>query len=252
MQDLASRLVPGLAPRLIRVYLPSTYDPSWPMGGLCSFWAHFHYPQAFGGALVMSPSFWVADEAIFADIAGQPAPAVSRVYVDGGSREAKGQVVEAVKKMVEHLTARGWDSDRLMWRADAKGTHSEAAWRRRPKALRFIYQSGGSWDGQGRIPGGWGAGASLFPLGAGGRPLGAEGWPLGADGWPQRRNRPPRGAGGWGTGANRPDPGAGGSAAGANRPPRNLKAGGSGANRPPRGENGSPRLPNRPEFVRGG
>ncbi len=111
------------------------------MGGLCSFWAHFHYPQAFGGALVMSPSFWVADEAIFADVAGQPAPDVSRVYVDGGGREAKGQVVEAVKKMVEHLTARGWDSDRLMWRADVKGTHSEAAWRRRlPKALRFMYQ----------------------------------------------------------------------------------------------------------------
>ena len=42
---------------------------------------------------------------------------------------------------VEHLTARGWDSDRLMWRADARGTHSEAAWRRRlPKALRFMYQ----------------------------------------------------------------------------------------------------------------
>jgi predicted alpha/beta superfamily hydrolase len=111
------------------------------MGGLCSFWAHFHYPQAFGGTLVMSPSFWVASQAIFADTAAQPTPDVSRIYIDGGAREAKGQVVEAVKTMVEHLTARGWDSDRLMWRADAKGTHSEAAWRRRlPKALRFMYQ----------------------------------------------------------------------------------------------------------------
>lgn len=111
------------------------------MGGLCAFWSHFHYPRAFGGALVMSPSFWVANQAIFADTAAQPAPEVSRIYIDGGAREAKGQVVEAVKKMVELLTARGWDSDRLMWRADAKGTHSEAAWRRRlPKALRFMYQ----------------------------------------------------------------------------------------------------------------
>ena len=111
------------------------------MGGLCSFWAHFHYPQAFGRALVMSPSFWVANQAIFADTAAQPNPEVSRIYVDGGAREAKGQVVEAVKKMAGHLTARGWDSDRLMWCADARGTHSEAAWRRRlPKALRFLYQ----------------------------------------------------------------------------------------------------------------
>jgi predicted alpha/beta superfamily hydrolase len=112
------------------------------MGGLASFWAHFHYPRTFGGALVMSPSFWVANQAIFLDTAAQPTPEVSRIYLDGGAREAKGQVVETVKKMVEHLTERGWDSDRLMWRADARGTHSEASWRRRlPKALRFMYQA---------------------------------------------------------------------------------------------------------------
>jgi predicted alpha/beta superfamily hydrolase len=112
------------------------------MGGLAAFWSHFHYPQAFGGALVMSPSFWVANQAIFADTAVQPTPVVSRVYIDAGAREDKGRVVDAVKTMVEQLTARGYDSDRLMWRADSKGTHSEASWRRRlPKALRFMYQS---------------------------------------------------------------------------------------------------------------
>jgi predicted alpha/beta superfamily hydrolase len=111
------------------------------MGGLAAFWSHFHYPQAFGGALVMSPSFWVANQAIFADTAVQPTPVVSRVYIDAGAREDKGRVVDAVKTMVEQLTARGYDSDRLMWRADSKGTHSEASWRRRlPKALRFMYQ----------------------------------------------------------------------------------------------------------------
>ncbi|HKI05530.1 MAG TPA: alpha/beta hydrolase-fold protein [Thermoanaerobaculia bacterium] len=112
------------------------------MGGLAAFWSHIHYPRAFGGALVMSPSFWVANQAIFADTAAQPTPEVSRIYIDAGAREDKGRVVEAVKTMVEHLTARGYDSDRLMWRADSKGTHSEASWRRRlPKALRFMYQS---------------------------------------------------------------------------------------------------------------
>jgi predicted alpha/beta superfamily hydrolase len=113
------------------------------MGGLAAFWSHFHYPHAFGGALVMSPSFWVANEAIYVDIAAQSTPEVSRIYIDAGGREDKGKVVDAVKRMVEHLTGRGYDSDRLMWRADAKGTHSEAAWRRRlPKALRFMYQPG--------------------------------------------------------------------------------------------------------------
>jgi predicted alpha/beta superfamily hydrolase len=111
------------------------------MSGLAAFWSHFHYPHAFGGALAMSPAFWIANQAIFADIAAQPTPEVSRIYLDGGAREAKGQVVEAVKTMAEHLTDRGYDSDRLKWRADARGTHSEASWRRRlPGALRFMYR----------------------------------------------------------------------------------------------------------------
>jgi enterochelin esterase-like enzyme len=111
------------------------------MGGLAALWSHFHYPQSFGGALVMSPSLWVANQAIFVDIAAQPNPPVSRIYLDAGAREDKGKVVDAVKRMAEHLVERDYDSDRLMWRADAKGTHSEAAWRRRlPKALRFMYQ----------------------------------------------------------------------------------------------------------------
>jgi predicted alpha/beta superfamily hydrolase len=112
------------------------------MGGLAAFWSHFHYPGSFGGALVMSPSFWVANQAIFVDTAAQPTPEVSRIYLDAGAREDKGRVVEAVRKMAEHLVERGYDSDRLMWRADPRGTHSEAAWRRRlPKALRFMYQN---------------------------------------------------------------------------------------------------------------
>src|SRR3954468_23112097 len=45
--------------------------------------------------------------------------------------------------MAEHLLERGYDSDSLMWRADARGTHSEASWRRRlPAALRFMYRRG--------------------------------------------------------------------------------------------------------------
>ena len=56
-----------------------------------------------------------------------PRPPVSRIYLDAGAREDKGKVVEAVQKMAEHLAERGYDSDRLMWRADAKGTHSEAS-----------------------------------------------------------------------------------------------------------------------------
>ncbi len=111
------------------------------MGGLAAFWSHFHYPQAFGGALVMSPSFWIAGQAIFDDVAGQPTPPVSRIYLDGGRREDKGRLIPILQRMVNHLVERGYDSDSLMWRADPKGSHSETSWRRRlPKALRFMYR----------------------------------------------------------------------------------------------------------------
>jgi predicted alpha/beta superfamily hydrolase len=111
------------------------------MGGLCAFWSHFHYPRAFGGALVMSPSFWVANRAIFTDVAAQPTPLVSRIYLDAGGREDKGRLLPVVAAMAAHLAARGYDGGPLMWRPEAKGAHNETSWRRRlPKALRFLYR----------------------------------------------------------------------------------------------------------------
>lgn len=141
---ITGRLMPALAAELNLIPGPQgAIIGGSSMGGLAAFWTHFRHPKAFGGALVMSPSFWVANQAIFADIANlvaRPTPEISRLYLDGGVKEDKGRVVEAVKTMVEHLVERGYDSDRLMWRSDPKGTHSEASWRRRlPKALRFLY-----------------------------------------------------------------------------------------------------------------
>jgi predicted alpha/beta superfamily hydrolase len=138
---LTTRLMPALTAELNLIPPPlGAIIGGSSMGGLAAFWTHFRHPEAFGGALVMSPSFWVADQAIFEDVAARPTPDISRLYLDGGLKEDKGRVVEAVKTMVEHLVARGYDSDRLMWRADPRGTHSEASWRRRlPKALRFLY-----------------------------------------------------------------------------------------------------------------
>ena len=76
------------------------------MGGLAAFWSHFHHPESFGGALAMSPSFWVANQAIFVDVAAQPTPEVSRIYLDAGVREDKGKVVAAIQRMTEHLVER--------------------------------------------------------------------------------------------------------------------------------------------------
>lgn len=113
------------------------------MGGLAALWMHFHFPQSFGGALVMSPSFWMEKQKIFEDVAEQPSPEMSRIYLDAGAREDRGRLLPIVAAMAAHLAGRGWDDDQLLWRPDARGVHNEASWRRRlPKALRFLYRWG--------------------------------------------------------------------------------------------------------------
>jgi len=111
------------------------------MGGLAAFYAHLKRPEAFGGSLVMSPSFWVAGNKILEWVVDQPTPEVSRVYLDCGAREGRGSLMPIVAAMAAHLASRDYEDDRLMWRPDAKGGHNEASWRRRlPKALRFLYR----------------------------------------------------------------------------------------------------------------
>jgi predicted alpha/beta superfamily hydrolase len=135
-------LMPALAAELNLVPGPSgAVIGGSSMGGLGSFYAHFRHPEAFGGALVMSPSFWLADEAIFDKVAEMPTPGATRIYLDCGAREDKGNLLPLIQRMVEHLVPRGYDSYRLMWRSDPKGAHSEASWRRRlPRALKFMYR----------------------------------------------------------------------------------------------------------------
>ncbi|HYH44878.1 MAG TPA: alpha/beta hydrolase-fold protein, partial [Thermoanaerobaculia bacterium] len=111
------------------------------IGGLAALWSHFRYPETFGGALVMSPSFWVDDQAIFRDLAERPAPEVSRIYLDCGSREGRGTLLPLVAGMAAHLAGRGYDEDRLLFYPDPRGAHNERSWRRRlPRALRFLYR----------------------------------------------------------------------------------------------------------------
>jgi trehalose-phosphatase len=112
------------------------------MGGLAALYAHFRKPRDFGGALAMSPSFWVGDGRILRWVRAQPTPALSRIYLDCGVREGRGTLLPQVATMAAHLANRGYDPDHLLLRADPRGAHSEASWRRRlPRALRFFYRN---------------------------------------------------------------------------------------------------------------
>lgn len=111
------------------------------MGGLAALYAHFKRPDAFGGALCMSPAFWFARKRIVSFVRGRPTPQYSRVYIDCGVREGGGNMMPICQEVVELLEARGYPRKQLMYRPDPRGTHSERAWRRRlPKALKFMFR----------------------------------------------------------------------------------------------------------------
>jgi enterochelin esterase-like enzyme len=111
------------------------------MGGLAALYAHFRHPEAFGGALAMSPALWVGEGALFAELAARPNPPVSQIYLDCGAREGRGTARPLAAALADRLAARGYGPDRLLWRCDNRGAHNEASWRRRlPQALRFFYR----------------------------------------------------------------------------------------------------------------
>jgi enterochelin esterase-like enzyme len=142
---LVERLVPRLAAELPLIGGPvGAVVGGSSMGGLAALYAHFRHPRSFGGALAMSPSLWVHRGEILRWVRAQPPPHMSRIYLDCGVREGRGALLRQATALADHLTRRGYDRDHLRFRADPRGAHSEASWRRRlPGALRFFYRDPG-------------------------------------------------------------------------------------------------------------
>ena len=109
------------------------------MGGLAALYAHFYRPDAFGGAMCISPAFWYANGRIFPELARKPLPKTSRIYIDCGALEGNGGMIIIAERVVALLHRRGYGPDRLLWKPDEHGDHRETHWRRRaPRAIRFL------------------------------------------------------------------------------------------------------------------
>ena len=65
------------------------------MGGLISLYAFFHAPETFGFAGVMSPSLWIGDGAIYADMEAAPCTP-GKIYLDNGTREPSARRMNAL------------------------------------------------------------------------------------------------------------------------------------------------------------
>jgi predicted alpha/beta superfamily hydrolase len=141
LDALRSRLLPTLRERWEIAPGPIVAGGS-SLGGLAALAAHLRDRDTFGGAMCLSPSFWVEDGAIFRELPTLPPAAAARVYLDVGGRESP-KMVHFAARMAGELGSRGYRREQVLWRPDARGTHHERHWRRRlPKALRFLFRKG--------------------------------------------------------------------------------------------------------------
>lgn len=143
---ITDAIIRQLLPRLhARFELGPRYLGGSSLGGLAALYMHMHRPDVFGGAISMSPSLWFTRTQVAAFLRSQPTPASSRVYLDTGAGEGRGNTAKLVGSLANQLHRRGWrppadkHDRRVLVRIDPRGEHNERSWRRRlPKALRFI------------------------------------------------------------------------------------------------------------------
>ena len=107
------------------------------MGGLMSLYALLQYNDVFGRAAALSPSIWVAPEALMQLTARTKLAPGAVLYMDYGSREMGNH--EGMRKgfgeMCNKIFARGIN---LTARVVPGGTHSEASWE---KQLPFVFHT---------------------------------------------------------------------------------------------------------------
>jgi predicted alpha/beta superfamily hydrolase len=110
------------------------------MGGLISLYGYLRYPQVFGFAAALSPSYWFAGGRILETVERIGAPH-GRLYLDIGGKEGRNgsAYMRGVRRLADLLRAKGYNDDNFLYVEDPQGQHNEQSWARRlPAALRFL------------------------------------------------------------------------------------------------------------------
>ena len=97
------------------------------MGGLISMYAVLKYPKIFGGAGVFSPSFWITETKIFADINTKGKKVNSKIYFYAGKQESKTMIPDMLKAF-EGMNKVSKSIMETVIRDEGK--HNEATWRK--------------------------------------------------------------------------------------------------------------------------
>jgi predicted alpha/beta superfamily hydrolase len=108
------------------------------LGGLVTFAIGILYPQVFGRLMVMSPSIWWDDFAIYRLVDSIQQKPPLKVWLDTGTAEPGWN---QARELVNRLLEKGWKLQKDLQYMEAPGAdHSEAAWAARVEpALRFLF-----------------------------------------------------------------------------------------------------------------
>jgi predicted alpha/beta superfamily hydrolase len=108
------------------------------LGGLVSHYALLRYPQVFGKAAILSPSYWFSNE-VYTQTAAHPWRADTRVWFYIGGREGDESVPD-VRRMLPLLAMPGRPAPEISLHIDPDAQHDERAWRAEfPRAVAWLF-----------------------------------------------------------------------------------------------------------------
>jgi predicted alpha/beta superfamily hydrolase len=108
------------------------------LGGLVTLAIGILYPQAFRRLMVMSPSIWWDDFAIYRLVDSIEQKPPLKIWLDTGTAEPGW---EQARELLNRLIEKGWKFQKDLQYMEVQGAdHSEAAWAARVEpALRFLF-----------------------------------------------------------------------------------------------------------------
>jgi len=111
------------------------------LGGLVTLAIGILYPHAFRRLMVMSPSIWWDDFAIYRLVDSIEQKPPLKIWLDTGTAEPGW---EQARELLNRLVEKGWKLQKdLQYMEAQSGDHSEAAWAARVEpALRFLFPPG--------------------------------------------------------------------------------------------------------------
>jgi predicted alpha/beta superfamily hydrolase len=108
------------------------------LGGLVTLAIGILYPHAFSRLMVMSPSIWWDNFAIYRLVDSIEQKPLLKIWLDTGTAEPGW---EQARELLKRLVEKGWKLPKdLQYMEAQSGDHSEAAWAARVEpALRFLF-----------------------------------------------------------------------------------------------------------------